>query len=131
MATLEEKVSALTALRAFIKSEEQRADELEHEIAVELISTEQTKTYGSDGIGYALHSSTHYRFPQAAYLAVNNLGLRKHFEQPLKITKTKLEDLHKSGDISTSEYAQIIRHMQTEEGAIGLRKIVDKDKVVK
>lgn len=130
MTTLIEMIDARHVLADEIQAMETKLAEVDHEIACQMLSNGFERAYGNDGRGFSINRPAKHTFPRAAINLVRELGLSDHFSQ-LRVTKTAVDDAFKTGLIDNKDYGQLMSLMQTEEGAIGLRKVVDKEKVVK
>ena len=125
--TIQDLVDRRYALLQQIDELKRQDDDLVHEIACKLLEAGEKQAYGSNGIGYALTSTTKYDFGKAAYRYLEEKGLIAHFTPAPKITKTKLDSLIKEGDLTYGDMAEIEKYMTIEQSPYSLRKVAAKD----
>lgn len=104
--------------------------EQEHDIACLMISEGTERAYGDTGIGYSLNRPVSYKPTPTTQRLADDAGVSALFLE-WKFSKTKLDDLFKKGEINADVYGDMIKSLNIEEGAIGLRKVVNKEMVVK
>lgn len=109
---------------------EREIKDVAHEITCKLLESGQQQSYGNQGIGYALTSTTRYDFGKAAYRYLEDKGLLSHFVPEPKITKAKLEALQKEGVLTYADLAAIETYTVVEQSPYALRKVVQKEAVL-
>lgn len=105
---------------------EREIADLTHDIAARLLQAGEKQAFGSQGIGYALTSTTRYDFGKAAYRYLEDKGLLGHFVAPPKITKGKLDALLKEEVLSYADMAAMEPFITVEQSPYSLRKIAEK-----
>lgn len=112
-----------------IEALSKQKDELTNDIVGMMLSEDIKEAEASNGLRFTTFASTRYDYKKPVYDYLDQIGLLSHFVPEPKVTKTKLDKLLKSGDISYQDMAKIEQWTVVEQSPYSLKKKAVKEVV--